>query len=181
MNSGPCLSGRVVRPGDEAFDGLVDDRFNQGAGGRPRAVAVAESAADVQDTVRAAAYDGTGGAVRATGHDPSVSLDGAYLIDTRRLDLVHVDVEVLSATVGAGVGAQAVLDAADYHDLTPLAGSNPGVGVVGYTLGGGMGLLGRRFGFAADRVRSAASPRTRTRTCSGGYAAAGTTWASSSR
>ena len=29
----------------------------------------------------------------------------------------------------------------------------PRIGAVGYTLGGGIGLLARRFGFAADHVR----------------------------
>jgi len=143
-----------VRRGDVAFDALVDDSFNQAAGGRPRAVVLAESAGDVQATVRTAAGEGAGVAVRATGHGPSVPLEGAYLILTRRLDQVHVDVEARTATVAAGVCTQAVLDTADPHDLTPIAGSNPGVGLVGYTLGGGMGLLGRRFGFAADRVHS---------------------------
>lgn len=35
----------------------------------------------------------------------------------------------------------------------PLSGSSPGVGAVSYTLGGGVGLLARRYGFAADHVR----------------------------
>jgi hypothetical protein len=38
--------------------------------------------------------------------------------------------------------------------LAPLSGSSPQVGAVGYTLGGGLGLLGRAFGYAADHVRS---------------------------
>ncbi|UQA96578.1 FAD-binding oxidoreductase [Streptomyces halobius] len=40
------------------------------------------------------------------------------------------------------------------HGLAPLSGSAPHTGVAGYTLGGGIGLLGREFGYAADRVRS---------------------------
>src|SRR3712207_761138 len=34
----------------------------------------------------------------------------------------------------------------------PLVGSSSDVGAVGYTLGGGMGPLGRKHGFAADHV-----------------------------
>jgi len=37
--------------------------------------------------------------------------------------------------------------------LAPLSGSAPGVGAVSYTLGGGVGLLARQYGFAADHVR----------------------------
>jgi hypothetical protein len=46
-----------------------------------------------------------------------------------------------------------VIDGAVQHGLAPLSGSSSGVGVVG-NLGGGMGHLARRHGFAADHVRS---------------------------
>ena len=36
--------------------------------------------------------------------------------------------------------------------LAPLAGSSPDVGVVGYTLGGGLSWLGRRYGLASNRL-----------------------------
>jgi hypothetical protein len=45
-----------------------------------------------------------------------------------------------------------VIEAAAPHGLAPLSGSSPGVGVVGYTTGGGMGPLGRAHGWAADQV-----------------------------
>ena len=47
-----------------------------------------------------------------------------------------------------------MIDAAAPHGLAPLNGSSSGVGVVGYTLGGGMGHLARQHGFAADHVHS---------------------------
>jgi FAD/FMN-containing dehydrogenase len=46
-----------------------------------------------------------------------------------------------------------VLAAAAPHGLTALTPSSTRVGVAGYTLGGGLGLLGRRYGFAADHLR----------------------------
>ena len=45
-----------------------------------------------------------------------------------------------------------VTAAAAEHGLAALAGSSPDVGVVGYTLGGGMGWLGRKHGFATNSV-----------------------------
>src|SRR3712207_7340774 len=36
-----------------------------------------------------------------------------------------------------------------------LQGSTTGVGIVGYTMGGGFGWLGRKYGFAADSVKEA--------------------------
>ena len=44
------------------------------------------------------------------------------------------------------------MTAAAAPGLTPLCASSTAVGVAGYTLGGGMGPLGRRYGFAADHV-----------------------------
>lgn len=46
-----------------------------------------------------------------------------------------------------------MIEAAAPHGLAPLSGSLPGVGAVDYTLGGGLGVLARRYGFAADHVR----------------------------
>ena len=40
------------------------------------------------------------------------------------------------------------------HGLVGLCGSSSDVGIVGFTLGGGLPILGRALGFAADRVRS---------------------------
>jgi FAD/FMN-containing dehydrogenase len=45
-----------------------------------------------------------------------------------------------------------VIDAAGQFGLAPLAGSSRDVGVTGYTLGGGVGWLARKYGFAADSV-----------------------------
>ena len=42
--------------------------------------------------------------------------------------------------------------AAAKHGLAALAGSSPDVGVVGYTLGGGMSWLSRAFGLCANNV-----------------------------
>lgn len=45
-----------------------------------------------------------------------------------------------------------VLEKAQAVGLAPLLGSSPGVGAVGYTLGGGMGWLARKYGLSADSV-----------------------------
>lgn len=47
-----------------------------------------------------------------------------------------------------------MIEAAAPHGLAPLNGSSPSVGAVSYTLGGGLGILAREFGYAADQVRS---------------------------
>jgi FAD/FMN-containing dehydrogenase len=116
---------------------------------RPELVVAATSAADV----RAAVGLGRPVAVQATGHGLRRPLDGGVLISTRRMTGVRVDPRARIAGVEAGATWQHVIDAAAPHGLAPLSGSAPGVGAVSYTLGGGVGLLARRYGFAADHVR----------------------------
>jgi DNA-binding CsgD family transcriptional regulator len=49
---------------------------------------------------------------------------------------------------------QEVAAAAAKYGLVGLAGSSPDVGVVGYTLGGGMSWLGRAYGLSANNVQA---------------------------
>ena len=129
--------------------------FNTAVVHRPAVVVAATSAADVAAAVGFARAEGLAIAVQATGHGAAAVADDTVLVSTRRMRGVQVDPACRVARVQAGVRWRAVIDAAVPHGLAPLSGSSSGVGVVGYTLGGGMGLLARRHGFAADHVRSA--------------------------
>jgi FAD/FMN-containing dehydrogenase len=108
---------------------------------------------DVRLAVRYAAVRGLAVAVQSTGHGLNVPTDGGMLIDTSRMTEVRVDPAARVAWVSAGTRWERVIAAAGEHGLAPLSGSSPDVGVVGYTLSGGVGLLGRTFGYAADHVR----------------------------
>ncbi|GLZ09442.1 FAD-linked oxidase [Actinomadura sp. NBRC 104412] len=103
--------------------------------------------------VRMAAERDQAVGVMATGHGQAVPADGAVLVNTSRMDGVTVDPAAATAWVEAGTRWTRVVERATWHGLAPLNGSSPSVGAVGYTMGGGAGLLGRRFGFAADHVR----------------------------
>jgi FAD/FMN-containing dehydrogenase len=89
-------------------------------------------------------------AVQATGHGMLAAVEGGMLITVGRMNGVEVDPQTRTARVEAGTTWEAVVDAAGKHGLAPLSGSAPGVGVVGYTLGGGLGLLSRRAGLLAS-------------------------------
>jgi hypothetical protein len=65
---------------------------------------------------------------------------------------LSIDPQRRIARVEAGVKWKRVMEAAAEFGLAGLCGSSSDVGVVGYTLGGGVGSFGRRFGFAADHV-----------------------------
>ena len=136
--------------GDEGYDEEVAG-FQTAVRHRPEVVVAAASAQDVVDAVRLATSKGLTVAVQATGHGARVPA-GGVLVTTRRLAGVWIDSVARTATVEAGARWSAVIEQAAAHGLAPLAGSSPGVGAVGYTLGGGIGLLGRTYGYAADHV-----------------------------
>jgi FAD/FMN-containing dehydrogenase len=54
------------------------------------------------------------------------------------------------ATIGAGARLGDVYEALQKHNVTIPAGTCPPVGIAGLTLGGGLGILGRKYGVTAD-------------------------------
>jgi hypothetical protein len=121
---------------------------------QPAAVALPESAADVMAVVRWARSRGLRVAPQGTGHSAAAmgSLAHTVLVKTERMRGVEIDAENGIARVDAGVMWADVSDAAAEHGLAALAGSSPDVGVVGYSLGGGISWLGRGYGLAANSV-----------------------------
>ncbi|MES5821106.1 FAD-binding oxidoreductase [Streptomyces sp. RG80] len=128
--------------------------FQTGFAVRPDRLVTARSADDVVAAVRHAAAEGLPVTVQATGHGLQGAVDGGVLVSTRRMDRVSVDPVARTARIQASVRWGRVVEAAAPHGLAPLNGSAPGVGAVSYTLGGGLGILAREFGYAADHVRS---------------------------
>jgi len=123
---------------------------------RPAAVAVPESAQDVAEAVRFARERGLRVAAQGTGHNagPLGDLADTVLIKTHAMRGLVIDPAARIARAEAGVIWQQVTDAAAEHGLAGLAGSSPDVGVVGYTLGGGMSWLGRTYGLSANNVEA---------------------------
>ncbi|MEU5581330.1 FAD-binding oxidoreductase [Streptomyces huasconensis] len=143
----------VFRPGDDGYDEEIAG-FQTGFTTRPALVVGAETTDDVIAAVAHAAEHALPVGVQATGHGLPGASEGGVLISTRRMDSVQVDAAARTATVGAGARWGQVVEAAAPHGLAPLNGSAPSVGAVSYTLGGGLGILARTFGYAADHVRS---------------------------
>lgn len=161
------ITGRIATPDGPDWD-EARAAWNLSADQRPDAVALVEGAEDVATTVRFAADNGLRVAAEGTGHGAAAlaPLDDTILIKTERMRGVEVDAEARTARVEAGVLAAELGEAAGAHGLCSLPGSSPDVGVIGYTLGGGLSWLGRRHGFACNRVRAielvtaAGEPRT---------------------
>ncbi|KIQ17454.1 FAD-binding oxidoreductase [Rhodococcus sp. MEB064] len=145
--------GAVLSPGCADYDSEVAG-FNRAVSHSPLAVVVAEDADDVAAAVRICSTAGLGVSVKCTGHGARAADANSIMISTRRLTDLHIDPASRTATIGAGVLWQQVLDAAAPHGLGAASGSSTAAGAVGYTLGGGLSPLGRTTGFGADLVRS---------------------------
>src|SRR6201991_1183538 len=149
-----AVAGSVLLPGDAGYD---DERavFNLNHELTPAVIVVPESVADVQAAVSFAAGQHRPVLVKTTGHQIVGSASGAVVIATHRMNEVTIDAASRSVRVGAGVLWSEVIAKTTEVGLAPLNGSNPTVGVSGYTLGGGLcPTLGRSQGYAADHVRS---------------------------
>ena len=144
--------GPAAFPGQEGYDA---DRAGFDLA-RPQQPALVVGATGVDDVVAAvdwARSKGLGVGVQATGHGIVAPADDAVLINTSRMNGVEIDPAARTARLQAGVTWDPVVAAAAAHGLAPLCGSSPAVGAISYTLGGGLGPIGRAFGFAADHVR----------------------------
>lgn len=153
--TGLKIDGRVAVPANSDWD-EARAAWNLAADQHPSAVAFVESAADVAATVRFAAAHDLRVAAQGTGHGAVAlgPLDETILLKTERMRGIEVDPSAQTARVEAGVLVLELSEAAQAHGLSSLPGSSPDVGVIGYTLGGGLSWLGRRYGFACNRVRA---------------------------
>jgi FAD/FMN-containing dehydrogenase len=107
--------------------------------------------ADVSATIAFAHRFGLDTAARSGGHCfAGHSYTRGILIDVSPLGAVSVVDGV--ATVGAGTRLGVLYEALDAEGLTIPAGCGPSVGIAGLTLGGGVGILGRRYGLTCDQL-----------------------------
>lgn len=146
---GRGLQGKLIRPGEAGYDDarrLYITRFD---GIRPAGIAYCAVAQDVQECVRFARLTGTPLAVRSGGHGYAGWSTGTGLvIDVSAMNAISVADG--RATVGAGARIADVYDRLAQDGVSIPAGSCPSVGMGGQTLGGGLGVVARKYGLTCD-------------------------------
>jgi FAD/FMN-containing dehydrogenase len=147
------VAGRVVHPSDPGWD-AARQAFDLTVDLRPAAVAFPRDEGDVIAIVDYAREHGLRIAPQSTGHNagPLGALDDTLLVNVRELDQVSIDPHALRVRVGAGVRWRDVVPRLSELGLAALHGSSPDVGISGYSLGGGMGWLARRYGLQTNSV-----------------------------
>ena len=150
------LRGELLLPGDSSYEearrvhnGLIDRR--------PALILRCTGAADVMDAVNFARTNGILVAVRGGGHNVAGSgvCDGGILIDLSAMRGVHVDPRARTARAQGGATFGDVIREAQALGLAIPGGGASTTGVGGATLGGGMGLLQRKYGLCCDSLKSA--------------------------
>jgi hypothetical protein len=151
---GARMAGDLVTPADEGWDD-ARQAWNLAVDQQPAAVAIPESVRDVVEVVHFARCRGLKVAAQGTGHNSAPlagNLAGTVLVKTHRMRRVQIDADARIARVQSGAIWIDVVEPAAEHGLAALAGSSPDVGVVGYTLGGGLSFIGRKHGLASNNV-----------------------------
>jgi FAD/FMN-containing dehydrogenase len=148
------LAGKIVTPDDRRYALL---RSTYTTTGRPAAVVLAESAADVAAAMRLARERQFPLAVRSGGHGLSGSgtNNGGLVIDLsamRRVDVL--DRAARLVRVEAGARWAQVAQALAPYGLAISSGDHGNVGVGGLATAGGIGWLVRHYGLTIDRVRA---------------------------
>ncbi|MCX8024181.1 MAG: FAD-binding oxidoreductase [Thermanaerothrix sp.] len=142
---------QVITPEDNRYH-EARRAWNLAVDQYPALIVIAQTPTNVSDAIRFAGEQHLSVAATGTGHGVIRNADKALLLNTSHLAGVRVDPIAQTAWVGAGTKWETVLSAAQMEGLAPLLGSSPDVGVVGYTLGGGFGWLGRKYGLSTDNV-----------------------------
>ncbi len=148
------LTGQLILPAQPAYADarlVYDLRFEDAA---PAAIAYAASDADVQRLIDFARTHQLAPIPRCGGHSyAGYSTGSGLIVDVSPLNGVSVAGSV--ATVGAGTRLVDLYSACAGAGVLVPGGSCPTVGIAGLALGGGVGVLGRRYGLTADAMRSA--------------------------
>jgi FAD/FMN-containing dehydrogenase len=148
-----AIKGRVVYPTDPDWD-VAHQAFSTLVDQRPEAMVFPADESDVVTIVNYARERGIRIAPQATAHNagPLGELDETIVVQTSDLNHVSIDPIGHRVRVGSGVKWEKVAPQLSDYGLAGLHGSSPDVGIAGYSLGGGMGWLARKYGLQTNSV-----------------------------
>ncbi|MFB3738914.1 MAG: FAD-binding oxidoreductase [Candidatus Velamenicoccus archaeovorus] len=150
------FAGRIITPGDDGYD-EARRVWNASIDKRPAAIVRPTGVADVMAALRFAREHDLVVAVRGGGHSVAghSTCDGGIVIDLGAMKGIRVDPRGRRARVQPGVVWSELDRETQTFGLATTGGLVGSTGVAGFTLGGGLGWLQRRYGLACDNLVSA--------------------------
>jgi FAD/FMN-containing dehydrogenase len=147
------LRGALVQPGDAGYD-KARAIWNAAHDRRPALIARCSGPADVMRAVSFARSQGLLVAVRGGSHSiPGFSTcDGGLVIDLSPMKGIRVDVARSTVRAEGGVTWGELDHETQAFGLAVTGGLVSTTGISGFTLGGGVGWLMRKYGLACDNL-----------------------------
>lgn len=147
------LTGRIVRPGDPAYK-RARTNFNQRFNKFPRVIVFAQKTSDVVNAIKWAREHNVPIRARSGRHalaSWSLINDG-IVIDVSEMKKVKVNSRSRLASVEPGNRQLELVRKLSRYNLALPVGDYATIGIAGLTLGGGLGLLTRKFGLTSDNL-----------------------------
>lgn len=148
------LTGRIVLPGSSSYN-IARMEYNRRFSKFPRVIVFCRRTQDVINAVKWARERGVRLRARSGRHsyEGFSSVNGGIIIDVSEMNQVRVDRRRRLAYVQTGNPLARVYRKLWDKRVTLPAGTAPDVGVGGLTLGGGIGLLSRKYGLTCDNLK----------------------------
>jgi FAD/FMN-containing dehydrogenase len=153
---GQRLGGGILTSADDEYES-ARRVWNALVDRMPALIARCNRTEDVIEVVRFARRHELLLSIRSGGHNiwGTAVCDGGVVIDLSAMKTISVDPAARRAFAGPGVRWQELDRETQAHGLATPGGQHSEVGIAGFTLGGGLGWLTRKYGLAADNLRSA--------------------------
>ncbi|MBK3494138.1 FAD-binding oxidoreductase [Viridibacillus sp. YIM B01967] len=147
------LTGRIVTPEDSEYE---QARINNNLSipKFPSKIVFCQKTKDVLNALRWVRENNEAFRIRSGRHSyENYSLvNGGLIIDVSEMDKITIDHKGMTARIEAGAGIGKVYKKLWKYGMTIPAGTESSVGIVGLTLGGGIGMLTRPFGLTCDNL-----------------------------
>ncbi|MED0981864.1 FAD-binding oxidoreductase [Bacillus paramycoides] len=147
------LTGRIVVPSDPEYD-IARINLNLSIPKLPCIIVFCQNKNDVCNALKWARERHIPFRLRSGRHsyENFSLLNRGLIIDVSEMHRITVNTDKLTATIEAGANLGTVYKELWNYGITIPAGTSASVGIVGLTLGGGIGMLSRLFGLTCDQL-----------------------------
>ncbi|KAH8891930.1 oxidoreductase FAD-binding protein [Thozetella sp. PMI_491] len=152
------LPGQVSYPESTSYNESISSYYSgQEKDLEPGCIFAPKDASEVSKFIKLATAGGSRiqFAIRSGGHTiwkGAANIDGGITVDLRLMNSVMLSADQKVASIGGGGIWSEIYPQLVPYNLTVMGGRVSGIGVGGFSTGGGINFLSRRHGFACDNI-----------------------------